>query len=104
MKVFIVRENFKDKKTKIDYKKDDLYNSEESDSKRIEELSSNKNDMKRILIEEKDLTELTVSQLVQYAEIKNIDIKTSILNGISNFNKNNEDSEKGKDDKEKNKK
>lgn len=83
MKVFIVKNNFTDKKTKNKYTVDDVYNSEIADNERIKELSTEQNDLKKQLIEEKELTELSINQLVQYAIIKKIDIRDLLLKIIN---------------------
>lgn len=100
MNIYTVKEKFKDLDNNHIYKENDLYpfNLEEVDSKRIAELEGNKNKMKKKLIEKKTIEDLSVNQLVRYAEIKDIDIKTSIINKILESNKN-----IGKDSNNKNK-
>ena len=89
--MFVVKENFNDLEGNHHYQKNDIFPFENTviDKKRIEELSTTKNRLKKPLIEKKNLADLTISQLVNYTLILGIDVKTVLLNVIdSNKSKN----------------
>lgn len=85
--MYVVVENFTDlQDNNHDYRKDSLYPFEkkEINKDRINELSSNKNKQKKILIKEIDsLVELNINQLIEYAEIEKIDLRDAILEEIN---------------------
>lgn len=82
--MYIVKENFKDETNNHIYKKDDIFPFEESviTDERINELSTIKNKIGKILIEESDYKNLTENQLIAYSKLLNIDISNLIVSKI----------------------
>lgn len=80
--MYIVTSNFKDLKDKNhEYKKGDIYPHKKKEVKqeRLDELMSSNNKLNKQLIKEVSVEELTDNQLVEYALIEGIDLRTIIL-------------------------
>lgn len=80
--MYIVTSNFKDLKDKNhEYKKGDIYPHEKKEVKqeRLDELMSSNNKLNKQLVKEVSVEELTDNQLVEYALIEGIDLRTIIL-------------------------
>ena len=88
--MFVAKENFTDLKSKHEYQKDDIFpfKNETIDKSRIKELSTNENRLNKPLIEKKKLMDLSISQLVEFATIMGIDVKSVLLDVINSKNVN----------------
>lgn len=93
--MYIVIDNFNDlEDNHHKYVVDDIYPCEKRDvsQERIEELSTVNNKLKRVLIKEVSLDEMSVEQLVSYAKREKIDLVQVILNELKQDTSNNDDS------------
>lgn len=95
LKMYIVIDNFNDlEDNRHKYVVDDIYPYEKRDvsQERIEELSTVNNKLKRALIKEVSLDEMSVEQLVSYAKREKIDLVQVILDELKQDTDNNDDS------------
>ena len=78
-------DKFRDLKDNHLYVKGDLYpyKKKKIDQERLEELIGSDNKLNKPLIKEVNITELTDSQLIEYAVIEGIDLKSYILDVIN---------------------
>lgn len=93
--MYIVIDNFNDlEDNRHKYVVDDIYPYEKRDvsQERIEELSTVNNKLKRALIKEVSLDEMSVEQLVSYAKREKIDLVQVILDELKQDTDNNDDS------------
>lgn len=99
--MYVVKSKFKDKTTNHVYDEGRIfpYDGVEVPSDRIKELSSEENKLKRVLIEEKTIEDLSEEQICEYARIINLDVKSLIINSLSDKveDTNNQDNTPDKD-------
>ena len=100
MKVYTVINKFEDLDTKHIYQENDIYPFDLGRVKkeRLEELSGKKNKMKKELIIEKEINDLSILQLIELATIKGFDIKESIIKVIIECNESMTNSKSKKED------
>ena len=100
--MYIVENSFIDKEDNDHlYRKDQLYpyTNKEISEKRINELSTTKNNINKILIKECSINDLTENQIIEYAKIMNVDIKEILMQELTKLldDKNNKELKKLKD-------
>ncbi len=85
--MFVVKEKFRDSITGYDYKMGSIYPYEKVtvSKERIKELSTENNKLKKIMIEEKKLEDLSEDQVIEYSKIIGVDIRETLINAINNI-------------------
>ena len=83
--MYVVINKFKDLKDNHLYEKDAIYpyKKKKVDQERLDELMGSDNKLKKSLIKEANIGDLTDSQLIEYATIEGIDLRSYILNVVN---------------------
>lgn len=83
--MYVVINKFKDLKDNHLYEKDAIYpyKKKKVDQERLDELMGSNNKLKKSLIKEASIDELTDSQLIEYATIEGIDLRSYILDVVN---------------------
>lgn len=83
--MYVVINKFKDLKDNHLYEKDSIYpyKKKKVDQERLDELMGSDNKLKKSLIKEANIGDLTDSQLIEYATIEGIDLRSYILNVVN---------------------
>lgn len=83
--MYVVINKFKDLKDNHLYEKDAIYpyKKKKVDQERLDELMGSDNKLKKSLIKEANIDDLTDSQLIEYATIEEIDLRSYILDAVN---------------------